>query len=135
MDKKIIFTNGCFDILHVGHIKMLEYCKSLGSFLIVGIDSDERVTKLKGKERPINKQQDRKIILESLKSVDEVKIFNSEKELEDLIKFISPDIMVVGSDYKNKKVIGSQFAKKLLFFERLNGHSTTETIQSIISGR
>jgi D-beta-D-heptose 7-phosphate kinase/D-beta-D-heptose 1-phosphate adenosyltransferase len=128
---KIIFTNGCFDILHVGHIKMLQYCKSLGSKLIVAIDSDKRVSFLKGEKRPINKENDRKFLLESIKSVDHVVIFNSEEELRNLVKHYNPDIMVVGSDYKNKNVIGSEFCKKLLFFERIDEYSTTKTIQDI----
>ena len=126
-----IFTNGCFDILHRGHIELFKYCKSLGNELIIGIDSDKRVKYLKGKNRPINSQNDRKLMLESLRFVDKVIIFNSKIELESLIISLNPDIMVVGSDYKNKNVIGSKYSKKLIFFERIDGYSTTKTIQHI----
>ena len=127
----LVFTNGCFDILHRGHIELFKYCKSLGNKLIVGIDSDKRVKYLKGDSRPINNENDRKLMLESLIFIDEVVIFNNKLSLEILIKSLNPDIMVVGSDYRNKKVIGSEYSKKLLFFERINEYSTTKTIQNI----
>ena len=129
----VVFTNGCFDILHRGHIELFKYCNTFGSILIVGIDSDERVKTLKGKNRPINCQEDRKLMLESLKYIDNVIVFNNESELTSLIKSVKPDIMVVGSDYKDKNVIGSQYAKKLIFFDRINEYSTTKTIQHIIN--
>ena len=94
--KKIIWVNGCFDILHSGHIELLEYAKSLGDFLIVGLDSDERVRKLKGKHRPLISLHDRKTIIESLKPVDHVVFFDSNKELEFLIQHNYIDTMVVG---------------------------------------
>ena len=104
---KNIFVNGCFDILHVGHIELLNYAKSFGNNLTVGIDSDCRVKKLKGENRPFNNQEDRKKMLLALKSVDYVKIFYSDEDLKNLINYISPDIMIVGIEYKNNKVIGS----------------------------
>ena len=127
----LVFTNGCFDILHRGHLEMFRFCKSKADFLLVGIDSDARVKKLKGESRPINCENDRKLMLESIRWVDKVVIFNDEQQLSELIKNSQPDIMVVGSDYKNKNVIGSNFAKQLIFFERLNEYSTTKTIQYI----
>jgi len=129
--KKIGFINGCFDILHVGHIRMFKFAKEQCDILIVGIDSDERVSKLKGESRPINSQKDRKEVLLSLNCIDNVEIFNTSDELRVLIKVIEPDIMVVGSDYRNKEVIGSENAKRLLFFERIEGYSTTKTAKNI----
>lgn len=96
--KKIVFTNGCFDILHVGHIQYLEEAKSYGDVLIVGLNTDASVRKLKGESRPINNQNDRANILSSLSSVDYVVIFEEETPYE-LIRLISPDILVKGGDY------------------------------------
>jgi D-beta-D-heptose 7-phosphate kinase/D-beta-D-heptose 1-phosphate adenosyltransferase len=129
---KTIFVNGTFDILHKAHLLMLNYAKSLGDYLIVAIDDDKRVSEKKGFSRPINSVSDRFFMLQNLKSVDEVKTFGSDGELENLVKYYKPDIMVVGSDWKNKPVIGSQYAKKLKFFDRINEYSTTKIIQSII---
>lgn len=127
-----IFVNGTFDILHRGHLELLNYAKSLGDFLLVGIDSDERVKDKKGPTRPIHSQEDRKFFLENLKSVNEVNIFSSDKELEYMIKIYKPDIMIVGSDWKDKPVIGSQYSNELRFFDRIGDYATTKTIQSII---
>lgn len=128
---RIGFVNGCFDILHVGHIRMLQFAKARCDNLIVAIDSDKRVTELKGKSRPINNSNNRAEILLEMQSVDSVKIFNSSDELIDLIKSTAPDIMVVGSDYRGKEVIGSQYAKELLFFERIEGYSSSHTIECL----
>lgn len=128
---KSIFVNGTFDILHPGHIRLLNYAKSLGDRLFVAIDSDDRVTKLKGIFRPINNSAERKEMLLALKAVDEVEIFSSDEELKMWIKQIKPYIMVVGSDYKDKEVIGSEFARHLIFYERIPEYSTTKKIQSI----
>jgi D-beta-D-heptose 7-phosphate kinase/D-beta-D-heptose 1-phosphate adenosyltransferase len=128
-----IFTNGCYDILHQGHIELFRYAKTLGDYLVVGIDSDQRVSKNKGVSRPINKQEIRKYMLLSIKYVDEVRIFNTENELIELVKQVSPDIMIVGSDWKDKKVIGSEYAKEIRFFERIQEFSTTKTIENIIN--
>lgn len=127
-----VFVNGTFDILHVGHLKLLNYAKSFGDYLYVGIDCDKRVSEKKGPKRPIHNQEERKFFLENLKSVNEVFIFSSDIELENLVKKIKPDIMIVGSDWKNKCVIGSQYAKQLKFFDRIGNYATTKTIQNII---
>lgn len=127
-----IFVNGTFDILHRGHIELLNYAKNLGEYLLVGIDSDKRVKEKKGSTRPIHSQEERKFFLENLKAVDSVNIFSSDHELEMMIKSFKPDIMVVGSDWKDKSVIGSYYAAKLIFFERIGEYSTTKTIQDII---
>jgi D-beta-D-heptose 7-phosphate kinase/D-beta-D-heptose 1-phosphate adenosyltransferase len=133
--KKQIFVNGTFDILHKGHLELLNYAKSLGDYLLVAIDSDRRVKEKKGFTRPIYNLEERKFFLENLKSVDEVFTFDSDLELESLVNTIIPDIMIVGSDWKGKKVIGSEYAKELVFFERIGDYATTKTIEHIISGR
>jgi rfaE bifunctional protein nucleotidyltransferase chain/domain len=130
-----IFVNGTFDILHRGHLELLNYAKSLGDYLCVGIDTDERVKEKKGPTRPIHSQDERKFFLENLKAVDEVKLFSSDEELEGLVKFFKPDIMVVGSDWKGKSVIGSYYAAELIFFDRIGDYATTKTIQDIIDRR
>ena len=128
--KKIVWTNGCFDILHRGHIEMFEYAKSLGDELIVGIDSDRRVKEDKGKGRPINSLDDRAIVLQSIKYIDRVIEFDSTDELEWLIKDIKPDVMVIGSDWKDKKVVGEEYAGKVDFFDRIEDYSTTSLIEN-----
>ena len=130
-----IFVNGTFDILHVGHLQLLNFAKSYGDYLIVAIDTDDRVKQKKGSSRPIYNQDDRRFFLNMLKPVDQVEMFSSDEELEQLIKGFNPDIMVVGSDWENKKVIGSEYAKEVKFFERIHGYSTTDTIQRIANRR
>jgi rfaE bifunctional protein nucleotidyltransferase chain/domain len=127
-----IFVNGTFDILHRGHLELLNYAKSLGDYLCVGIDTDDRVKEKKGPTRPIHNQDERKFFLENLKAVDEVKLFSSDEELEGLVKSFKPNIMVVGSDWKDKSVIGSYYAAELIFFDRIGDYATTKTIQDII---
>ena len=128
MKEKIIWTNGCFDILHRGHIELFKYAKSLGDKLIVGIDSDKKVKKDKGEFRPINTVNDRKFMLESIKYIDKVIVFDDTKGLEKEIEVILPDIMVIGSDWKDKTVIGKQYAGKLVFFNRIGDYSTTNIL-------
>lgn len=128
---KISFVNGCFDVLHPGHIELLKYARSLGDYLIVAIDSDRKVAEMKGPERPIFSQTDRSAMLASIRYVDVVHVFDTKKELEDLLESISPDIMVVGSDWKGKEVVGSQYAKAVRFFDRLGDYSTTKTIKGV----
>jgi D-beta-D-heptose 7-phosphate kinase/D-beta-D-heptose 1-phosphate adenosyltransferase len=132
---KKVFVNGTFDILHRGHLELLNYAKNLGDYLFVGIDDDVRAKEKKGLTRPIHNQEERKFFLENLKSVDVVDIFSSDQELEQMIKKFQPDIMVVGSDWKDKSVIGSYYAAKLIFFDRVGDYATTKTIQSIIDRR
>jgi len=132
---KKIFVNGTFDLLHKGHLELLNFAKSYGDYLIVAIDTDDRVKQKKGSSRPIYNQDDRRFFLNMLKPVDQVEMFSSDEELEQLIKGFNPDIMVVGSDWKNKTVIGSCHASQLIFFDRLDEYSTTKIIQSIIDWR
>ncbi len=130
---KSVFVNGTFDILHLGHLALLNYARSLGDKLFVAIDSDERVKQLKGPTRPIYDVFQRKTMLLNLKAVDEVEVFSSDEELEMLIKQNKPAIMVIGSDWRNKTIIGSQYAKRLKFFERIDDYSSTKTISYIIN--
>ena len=129
-NKKIVFTNGCFDILHIGHIKYLEEAKSFGDVLIVGLNSDKSINKIKGKNRPINIQTDRAYILASIEVVNYVVIFEDETPY-DLIKLIQPDVLVKGSDYEGEKVIGEGIAKELKLVKFIDGKSTTKTIERI----
>ena len=120
-----IFTNGCFDILHRGHLELLKYCSSLGN-VIVGLNSDSSVRNLKGHTRPINKQDDRKFILESCRYVDKVVIFD-ENTPYNLIKTLKPDIIVKGGDYKPENVVGADIAD-VIIFNFIDGYSTTSII-------
>ena len=129
--KKIVFTNGCFDILHVGHVKYLEEAKSFGDVLILGLNSDKSVTVLKGEGRPINPQLDRAYILAALEPVDYVVIF-SEDTPYDLIKLIKPHTLVKGGDYEDKEVAGQDLADELKLVQFVDGKSTTKTIERIL---
>ncbi len=124
-----IWTNGCYDILHVGHIALFKYAKSLGGNLIVGIDSDNRVNKLKGNGRPINNQNDRKEMLESIKFIDEVIIFNTKEEMCDLLIKKNINTIVIGDDYKNKPVTGSDIIEDIVFFKKIGNYSTTNYLK------
>ncbi|MDQ7059590.1 MAG: D-glycero-beta-D-manno-heptose-7-phosphate kinase [Sulfurimonas sp.] len=128
--KKIVFTNGCFDILHVGHVKYLQIAKSFGDILVVGLNSDASVSRLKGPSRPVNIAEDRAYLLAALEAVDFVVPFESDTPLE-LIKMIKPDILVKGGDYEGKEVVGTEFAGELKLVDFVNGKSTTKTIEKI----
>ncbi len=130
---KKVFVNGTFDLIHSGHIHLLNYAKSLGDFLYVAIDTDERVKEKKGSSRPIYNLQERIFHLQNIKPVDVVLSFATDNQLENLVKIVEPDIMVVGSDWKGKPVIGSQYASNLVFFDRIEEYATTKTVQSIIN--
>ena len=129
-EKKIVFTNGCFDLLHAGHISYLEAAKNFGDILILGLNSDRSVTSLKGKDRPINLQADRAYLLAALEVVDYVVIFDEDTPYE-LIKLIQPHILVKGSDYRGKKVVGEDIADELKLVEFIDGKSSTKTIEKI----
>jgi D-beta-D-heptose 7-phosphate kinase/D-beta-D-heptose 1-phosphate adenosyltransferase len=131
-----IIVNGSFDIVHVGHIRLLEYARSFpDSYVYVLIDSDRRIKELKGPTRPINNEYERASMLAALKSVDRVDIFDSDQELIDYIKNYQPDIMVKGGDYKGTKIIGAEYCKEIRFYERLGSYSTTNKIQYITNRR
>lgn len=133
--KKLVFTNGCFDILHRGHVSYLNSARAEGDYLIVGLNSDASVKRLKGDSRPINDEDDRKFVLENLSAVDFVEIFEEDTPLE-LIKQVCPNILVKGGDWKPEQIVGSDFVlshggevKSLTF---IAGKSTTGTIEKII---
>lgn len=125
---KKVWVNGCFDILHRGHYELFNYAKSLGDKLIVGIDTDEKVAKDKGPDRPYNNIEDRLYALNSLKAVDLTYTFNSREELIQLVRQTSPDILVVGSDWKGKEIVGGQYAKEIVYFDRIGNYSTTNIL-------
>jgi D-beta-D-heptose 7-phosphate kinase/D-beta-D-heptose 1-phosphate adenosyltransferase len=129
-DKKYVFTNGCFDILHRGHIESLIFAKSQGDLLIVGLNSDKSVEQLKP-GRPINGEYDRAFALASLEFVDRVVIFD-KLEPTHLIFKVRPDYLVKGEEYKGKRIAGSEFADKVIFFPMIEGKSTTGIIEKII---
>ena len=110
-----IWVNGCFDILHRGHFELFNYAKSLGNYLVVGIDSDEKVSQDKGPDRPYNNLEDRVYALESLKAIDKVMVFDNKEHLEWLVEITKPDILVVGSDWKGKEIVGGNYAKKIVY--------------------
>ena len=128
---RVIFTNGCFDILHRMHIELLKFCKSRGDYVVVGLNSDASVKALKGDKRPINKEDDRKYVLESLKFVDEVIIFEEETPFN-LVKELKPDEIVKGGDYKVEDIAGHEFAPVVLFNYN-NSYSTTNTLEKLNS--
>lgn len=131
-DQKIIFTNGCFDILHFGHIRYLEKSKKLGDVLIVGLNSDESVKSLKGNNRPINKQNERVTVLAALSFIDYIVIFE-DLDPYNLIKQIKPDILVKGADYEGKEVIGSELVNEVVLMPFEQGYSTSSIINKISS--
>ena len=128
-----VIVNGTFDILHRGHLELLDYAKSCGGYLLVAIDTDRRVKELKGESRPINNQYDRKFHLEMLKPVDKVVLFDSKEDLINIIKDYQPDIMVKGSDYKGRSVTGETYVPQVIYYERIGAYSTTNTIQDIVN--
>jgi rfaE bifunctional protein nucleotidyltransferase chain/domain len=132
-----IIVNGTFDILHRGHLELLQFAKNSGfrNYLLVAIDTDRRVKELKGSDRPINNQNDRRFMLQNLKPVDLVRFFDSDEELVELIKSYQPDIMVKGNDWRGKTIVGQEYVKEIIYYDRISDYSTTKTIQNIISRR
>lgn len=130
-----IFVNGTFDVLHPGHVSLLKCAKNLGTYLMVAIDSDKRVKEKKGQDRPFNDENTRKCILENIKWVDKVSVFDSDEDLKDLIMEYEPDIMMIGSDWKGKKIIGYEYAKQFVFFDRDPRYSTTKILEDFINRR
>jgi len=132
--KKVVFTNGCFDILHYGHVMYLEKARAKGDILIVGLNSDSSVRRIKGKGRPIVNELDRARVLAGLESVDYVVIFGEYTPLK-TIKALSPDVLIKGSDWKNKGIVGSNFVKscggRVLTINLASGRSTTNLIKKI----
>ena len=126
---RVVWVNGCFDVLHRGHIELFKFAKSKGDYLMVGIDSDNRVKQLKGPSRPINSEEDRKFMLDAIEYIDRVIVFKTVGELRGIIYHFKPDVMIVGSDYKDRDVIGSEYAGELMFFDRIGDYSTTNILE------
>ena len=133
--KKIVFTNGCFDIIHAGHVKYLQRAKRLGDILVVAINSDSSVKTLKGKGRPVNKQSDRALVVSYLEFVDYVTIFSGATP-ERLIRRIKPDLLVKGGDWKAKDIVGGEFVSsyggKVVSLPFIKGQSTTSILEKIM---
>jgi rfaE bifunctional protein nucleotidyltransferase chain/domain len=127
--KKIVFTNGCFDIIHIGHVRYLKEAKALGDVLVIGLNSDKSVSSIKS-NRPINPQNHRAEVLSSLEMVDYVVLFDEETPY-DLIKSIRPDILVKGGDWKKEEIVGSDIAKETYSLPYTEGASTTGIIEKI----
>ena len=131
-DKTIVFSNGCFDVLHLGHVEYLSKARDLGDILIVGLNSDDSVHRIKGSHRPVNKEEARAITLSALSFVDAVVLFGEDTPY-DLINFIQPDILVKGKDYEGKDIVGSDVVKarggQVVTIELTKGYSTTHTIE------
>ena len=132
--QKIVFTNGCFDILHAGHVSVLEFARAKGDVLVVGLNSDDSVRRLKGPTRPVNKQADRALVLAALESVSYVCVFNEDTPYR-LIKAVRPDVLVKGGDYKPSEIVGREFAGKVVRFALLKGRSTTGIIKKVSQPR
>ena len=130
--RKLVFTNGCFDILHVGHVDYLSKARRLGDLLVIGLNTDSSVRKVKGKNRPINKESDRAKVLAALSSVDYVTLF-SESTPEKLIMKLKPDVLVKGGDWKVKDIVGGDFVMKnggkVKNIPYIKGYSTTSIIE------
>ena len=126
-----VIVNGTFDILHRGHIEMLNFARSQGTYLLVAIDSDRQVRELKGASRPVNKQEDRKFMLDNLRCVDAVWIFDTQQELEHICKIYKPHLMVKGGDYNGKKITGSQYCNEIKFYDLVPNYSTSKIIEDI----
>ncbi len=128
---KIIWTNGCFDIMHPGHMELFKASKSLGDRLIVGVDTDDKVALDKGADRPINDVCHRVAMLQAIKYIDIILTFGSRQELEQMIEFYNPDVLVVGGDWRDGDVVGRKYAKEVRFFNRVGGYSTSKIISKI----
>jgi len=122
-----VWINGTFDILHIGHIRLLNFAKSFGS-IRVGLDSDVRVSEKKGIERPFNTLSDRMEFISAINGVDDVVSFGTDDELRNCIKEYEPDVMVIGDEYKYKPIIGGDLAKEIKFFNRIDGYSTSKIL-------
>lgn len=123
-----VWVNGTFDVLHRGHVELLNFAGKIGC-VRVGVDTDDRVKKLKGHKRPVNTVDDRVYLLKNIKAVESVVTFSSDEELENQIKLWCPDFIIIGSDHKKSKIFGREVAKEIIFFDRLEQYSSTKIIE------
>ena len=130
-NKKIVFTNGCFDLLHIGHVSLFQKARTLGDVLIVAINSDSSLAQLKGPKRPLVPQTDRTQLLSALTCVDYVVVFNEQTPYE-LLSKLKPDILVKGGDYKIEDIVGKEFVKEVYRYPLVEGKSTTNLIKLIV---
>ena len=126
---KVVWINGCFDVLNYGHFKLIQYASSFGGKLVIGIDSDDRVKRLKGEDRPFHTQKQREYNLRQIRGVGDVIVFHTEDDLRGNLERLTPDIFVIGSDYMDKPIIGGEWAKEIKFFDRIEGFSTTKLLE------
>lgn len=124
---KKVWVNGTFDIVHIGHIKLLEFANSFGS-VTVGLDTDERVRSKKGESRPFNTLVDRVGFISSIRFVDNVVSFDTDDELIEHIRNFEPDIMVIGGEYRYKQIIGLEYVPRIEFFEKIDGYSSSKIL-------
>jgi len=129
--KKIVFTNGCFDLLHLGHVQLFEKAKSLGDVLVVAVNSDSSLRRLKGPKRPLVRQADRCNVLAALESVDFVTVFGEDTP-ENIIRELKPDVLVKGGDYNINQIVGRQYVRKVVRFPIVKGRSTSALIKKIV---
>jgi len=129
--KKIVFTNGCFDLLHLGHVQLFEKAKSLGDVLVVAVNSDSSLRRLKGPKRPLVRQADRCNVLAALESVDFVTVFGEDTP-ENIIRELKPDVLVKGGDYNINQIVGRQYVRKVVRFPIVRGRSTSALIKKIV---
>lgn len=134
--RKVVFTNGCFDILHPGHVLYLSRASELGDVLVIGLNSDRSVRAIKGRGRPVNRERDRALVLSALGSVDYITIFRDATP-EKLIRKLKPDVLVKGADWKERDIVGADFVKSrggsVQRIKFVNGHSTTSLLKRISS--
>ena len=126
--KDNIWINGCFDVLHMGHIKLFRRARQMGMRVIVGVDTDERIRQAKGENRPVNDLHNRIDFLRSIKYIDMIHSFGTDEELSNIIKDYSPRYMLIGDDYKDKEIIGSEWVKEMIYVPRYQGLSSSNII-------
>jgi len=132
---KKIFVNGAFDVVHSGHLDLLDFARGLGTHLLVAIDTDRRIEYNKGKGRPFNILKNRKKLMSMLKPVTSVVTFDTDNDLLAILQRYKPDVMVKGSDWRGKEIIGEEYCKEVVFYERVNKESTTKSIENFITRR
>tara|TARA_R100001510_G_scaffold8669_1_gene6666 strand:+ start:48 stop:449 length:402 start_codon:yes stop_codon:yes gene_type:complete len=132
---KKIFVNGAFDVVHSGHLDLIDFARGLGTHLLVAIDTDRRIEYNKGKGRPFNKLKNRKQLIGMLKPVTSVVTFDTDNDLIAILQRYKPDVMVKGSDWRGKEIIGEEYCKEVVFYERVNEESSTKILKSFVDRR